>query len=406
MQQFDVVVVGCGPAGGQCARQLAQAGWRVLLLERYQNFEKNSFSSAGTPIATLATFQLPETVVGSFWHQLAIITSHQQGHWQSDHSLGCVLDFTKLRQFLAEQVKSYGGEVWLGTRYLHHVETDAGAIVTLRNNLLNQEIVVQTQVLVDATGPARMVMDRQRKLRSDLINGLGVEYLIEVSPNIYQNYASTLTFFLGYEWIPAGYSWVFPMEANRLKVGSGILKAQHHIVQEIEPLKVYIQRVIDRHIQPASYQLIDIHGATVRYSSGLQDTYSQGRTIAIGDAVSTINFLGGEGIRHAMLSSEIAAQYIQRYLQQDIDHFDAYREEMHRIFLAPWNRSEKLGLKKYLQDSDELVDRVVDYLRPMSLEDVVDVLFYYKFEKVAKNLWSYIWRKLQQKWLALWRRSG
>lgn len=402
MQQFDVVVVGCGPAGGQCARQLTQAGWRVLLLERYQNFEKNSFSSAGTPIATLETFNLPETVVGSFWHQLAIVTSHKQGHWQSEHPLGCVLDFTKLRQFLAEQVKAYGGEVWLGTRYLHHVETAAGAIVTLRNNLLNQEIVVQTQVLVDATGPARMVMDRQREPRSDLINGLGVEYLVEVSPAIYQTYASTLTFFLGYDWIPAGYSWVFPMEANRLKVGSGILNAPHHIVPEVEPLKVYIQRVIDRHIQPGSYQLIDIHGATVRYSSGLQDTYSQGRTIAIGDAVSTINFLGGEGIRHAMLSGNIAAQYIQRYLRREIQHFDAYREEMHRIFLTQWNRSEKLGLKKYLQDSDELVDRVVDYLRPMSLEDVVDVLFYYKFEKVAKNLWSYIWRKLQQRWRDFW----
>jgi digeranylgeranylglycerophospholipid reductase len=33
VQQFDVVVVGAGPAGGHCARKLTQKGYRVLLME-------------------------------------------------------------------------------------------------------------------------------------------------------------------------------------------------------------------------------------------------------------------------------------------------------------------------------------------------------------------------------------
>ncbi len=43
MKKFDVVVVGGGPAGGQCARILAKLGRRVLLIERFKDFTKNSF---------------------------------------------------------------------------------------------------------------------------------------------------------------------------------------------------------------------------------------------------------------------------------------------------------------------------------------------------------------------------
>jgi digeranylgeranylglycerophospholipid reductase len=60
-----------------------------------------------------------------------------------------------------------------------------------------------------------------------------------------------------------------------------------------------------------------------------------------------------------------------------------------------------LGLKKYLEDSDELVDQVIAYLQPFKLEDVVDILFYYKFERLSKGLTHYLWRKITRFWQQL-----
>jgi digeranylgeranylglycerophospholipid reductase len=401
MQQFDVVVVGGGPAGGHCARVLARAGRHVLLVERHKDFVTNSFSSAGTPLETLSRYDLPESVVGSYWDQLVLVTSHQKGDWQARSPVGAVLDFTKLRQFLADQVRQQGGEVWMNCRYVRHHHESGETLVSLVRD--GQEEMVKTRVLVDATGPFRSVIYRKGETRPDFLSGTGIEYLIEVEAADYQRYASTLTFFLGYKWIPRGYSWIFPMSPNHLKVGAGVVNVDHQIVQQPQPLKHYIELVLKDYMNLKTYKLVEVHGATLKYSSGLNDIYYRDNVIAIGDAVSTVNFLGGEGIRHAMQGAEIACQHIQNYLNHKCmdptwADFKSYQAEMHNVFLRPWNFSEKLGKKKYLQDGDEMVDKVVTYLRPLSLEDVVDILFYYRFDKVSKGLPQYILRKLDSFW--------
>ena len=395
---FDVVVVGAGPAGGHCARKLSQLGHRVLLIERYKNFNVNSFSSSGTPNETLAKYQIPESVVGSFWNKISIVTSNQIGAWRSSQIQGSVLDFAKLRSFLADETIAHGGEVWLNCLYVSHKtianETKGDrTMVQVRRD--RTDVVIETRLLVDATGPNRSVMYANPKDQPELITGTGVEFLIEVDDEAYDRSANALTFFLGYKWMPKGYSWIFPMGNGRLKVGAGIVNLPHEFVKEMQPLKHYIQLIIDEHIKPKQYSIVERHGGTVRYSLGLKDMYVDGSVIAIGDAVSTINFLGGEGIRHAMQSSEIAVKYVDRYLKGSAQNFDGYQQEMHRVFLKSWIISEKLGLKKYLADSDRVVDRVVNYLRPLKLEDVVDILFYYKFEKASKGLGAYLWHKLR-----------
>ncbi|MDX2231115.1 MAG: NAD(P)/FAD-dependent oxidoreductase [Leptolyngbyaceae cyanobacterium bins.349] len=391
MHEFDVVVVGGGPAGGQCARSLTQAGRKVLLIERHKTFAANCFSSAGTPIATLSQYDLPASVVGSYWHKFVVVTSGNAGHWEAAKPLGAVLDFGKLREFLAAEVRRNGGDVWMGCRYVSHTAQPDKTLVTLKRD--SEEITVSAKVLVDATGPFRAVM-QEKAIDADYMSGTGIEYLIEVDDNTYARCADALTFFLGYKWMPKGYSWIFPMAPNQLKVGAALIKADHQFVKQMQPLKHYIHLILQDYLNITDYQLIEVHGATLKYSSGLQDVYYRDRTIAIGDAVSTVNFLGGEGIRHAMQGADIASAHIQRFLNGQINTFQPYQAEMHQVFLKTWNLCERMARKRYLQDEDEIVDKMVTYLQPLSLEDVVQILFYYRFERLSKGLPSYLMRKL------------
>ncbi|MEG3967920.1 NAD(P)/FAD-dependent oxidoreductase [Microcoleus sp. T2B6] len=396
LKTFDIVIVGAGPAGGHCARILAQSGHKVLLAEQNDNFNKNDFSSAATPLETLSKFDLPESVIGSFWHKLTIETSKVSQTWESPESLGVVLNFAKFRAFLASEVERFGGEVWLGYRYTGHSQSRGETTVEFKQLSDGKIINVSTKVLVDATGFARAIMYEKENDKPDFLSGTGIEYLIEVEPEVYNKYSGDLIFFLGKKWMPDGYSWIFPMEPNRLKVGAGRIFLDPKTVRHLSPLKKYIDLLIDEYLKSKNYKIIDKHGSTLKYNPGLKDIYCKDNIIAIGDTVSTINLLGGEGIRHGMDGAQIAGKYIQRYLDGKISDFRDYETEMHRKFDRKWNISERLAVRKYIDDvNDELTDKMISYLKYMKTEEVMEILFYYKFEKIYRGLGGYLQRKIK-----------
>ena len=396
LKSFDIVIVGAGPAGGHCARILAKSGHKVLLAEQNDNFNKNDFSSAATPLETLYKFDLPESVIGSFWHKLTIETSKDSQSWESPESLGVVLNFAKFRAFLASEAERFGGEVWLGCRYTGHSQAKGETTVEFKQLSDGQIIKVSTKVLVDATGFARAIMYEKENDKPDFLSGTGIEYLIEVEPEVYNKYRGDLIFFLGDKWMPKGYSWIFPMEPNRLKVGAGRIFLDPKTVRHLSPLKKYIDLLIDEYLKSKNYKIIDKHGSTLKYSPGLKDIYCKDNIIAIGDTVSTVNFLGGEGIRHGMDGAQIAGKYIQSYLEGKISGFRDYETEMHRKFDKKWNISERLAVRKYIDDvNDELTDKIISYLKYMKTEDVRDILFDYKFEKISRGLGGYLQRKIK-----------
>ncbi|MGB3508325.1 MAG: NAD(P)/FAD-dependent oxidoreductase [Microcoleaceae cyanobacterium] len=396
---FNVVVIGAGPAGCQCARTLAKLGRKVLLVEQHETFNKNDFSSAATPQETLDKFNLPETVVGSYWQNISIVTTNVNHTWESSKRLGAVLNFAKLREFLAGEVENYGGKVWMGCRYIRHFPEGGKTIVEMRR-FGGEKITVSTEILVDGTGPARAVMYDKKSSQPQFLTAAGIEYLIEVEPREYEKYANDLIFLLGHKWMPKGYSWIFPMEAKkqRLKIGVARLNLEHKQIVDTKSMRWYLELLIKDYMKLDQYQLIDSHGSTVRYSVGLKDIYYQDNIIAIGDAVSTINMLGGEGIRHGMDNAEIASKYIEKYLDQHLSSFRPYQREMQRRYAIKWNISEQMGRRRYMQDSDELIDKGVNYLKSLTIEDMMNIFFVYNFQKFYKGLGKYIQRKLKLGW--------
>ncbi|MGK7952943.1 MAG: NAD(P)/FAD-dependent oxidoreductase [Xenococcaceae cyanobacterium] len=395
MPEFDVVIVGAGPAGGQCARLLALANYRVLLVEQQENFDRHNFSSAATPLETLKQFDLPTEVVGSFWHNITIVTSKIDRTWNSSKPLGAVLNFAKLRQFLAREVTNFGGEVWLGCRYIKYVTTENKTQVVLRTKGSKTDIIVSTKVLVDATGFTRAVIYPNKRDKPNFLKGSGLEYLIKVDREIFDRFAKSLTFFMGYKWMPQGYSWIFPMENRLLKVGAAYVHGEHAHIRQIKPPKYYIELLLTEYMNIPHYQIIDVHGSILEYSSGLNDIYYQNNIIAIGDAVSTVNFLGGEGIRHAMYGAKIAVKYIEAYLQNKLTNFAPYQKELKQHFGFKWNLSEKISRKVYLAYKDTKIDTRVSALTALSTKELTEMLFEYNLTLAYKVFRSYLNQKIR-----------
>ncbi|MGA8165391.1 MAG: NAD(P)/FAD-dependent oxidoreductase [Waddliaceae bacterium] len=387
MDRFDVIVVGAGPAGGQCARELAAAGKNVLLAERHRDFTVNNYSSGGAPLEVMDRFQLPESIVGSSWNRFVMHSSNDCNEWSSPERRGIVADFGKLRAFLARETANSGGKVQLGFTYQKHEMDDKGVAVWFKDQQSNERRRYHTRVLVDATGSERQILGLPDQKNS--FPSTGIEYLVNVQPDIYKRYAHTLSLFMGHQWVSQGYAWIFPMEPNLLKVGMGRYFQNDRFVPHEKSYRYYLNRMLEKCLGGTDVSILDKHGKTLIYTYRQQDPHHDRCIIAIGDSVSTLNPLALEGIRHAMMSGRIASKHILDYLEGTVSNFDRYVQDMRRYFGWKWRLCEWLMKIIYREPKDEKVDAMLRTFKHFSFDDMMHLGFDYHWRQACKFLFHY-----------------
>lgn len=361
----DAVVVGAGPAGGQCARELAAFGYEVLLLERLPSLDANPFSTAGAPIGIMEQFDLPWDLVGSKWHTLRFLTDQQERAWHSPTPGGVVFDFARLRHFLAQ-----GIELRLATPYQSHQVTSEGVEVVAGDE------TIKTRLLIDATGSERRVLGSNKSRPS--IEATGIEQLVEVDEECYKRWSDALNLFMGPS-IPQGYGWIFPMEPRRLKVGIG----RYFPKEGRSSYRAQLTALLKRATQGGTWNLLEQHGKTLLYTKRRRDLHLDGPVIAIGDAVSTANPLAFEGIRHAMASGRIAAGCIDRYLKGDARALRRFKPTLRRYCGWTWRLTEKLTERIYRLEE---IDPLLNTLTQLSYQELYNLCFHYRLRPALKLL--------------------
>lgn len=396
MEKFEVIIVGAGPAGGECARTLSKAGKKVLLLEKAKDFSVNSYSSGGAPLKILEDFDLPPSLVDTFWNKLSLSTSHDHHHWKSSKPMGVVLDFMKLRQFLARESEIHGAEVRLQNLYLDHEKKENTLVVRVRSQD-QQPCLIETRILVDATGTDRKVLSRKCKNEAPNFTATGIEYHVEVNNERFQQYANTLSFYLGSKWMRQGYAWVFPLRPNILKIGIiRYFASDHSKISKEESYPEYLDRMMEACLGSRSFPILDRHGKTLVYTYGHRDPHYDGSVIAIGDGISTLNPLAAEGIRHAMASARIASSYIIEHLEGK-QSFAHYPLSMKSYYGYKWALSEILMKKIYRESKEENIDRFLKTFKTFSFQELLDLAFSYKLNKAVKfyTRFAALWMKDQ-----------
>jgi len=399
MKSYDVIVVGGGPAGGQTARNLSKLGYKVLLTERYASFEDNNFSSAGMTLEPLDEFDLPESVVGAYWKNLVIQCTQDDYRWESDENKGVVLDFGRLRQFLADECKANGGEVLMGHRYVEKEVLEDGVIVHFAVSNQKETEKYKAKLIVDATGPVRKVMYDNKDDQPFMVLGSGIEYLIKVDQKTYDKYKDDLIFFLGHKWALKGYSWIFPMENRILKVGAGKVHIEAKDQDKTnKTTKKLTEMVIRDYLKTDDFELLDVHGGTLRYSPSIKDTFYKDNVVAVGDAISTVNPLGGEGIRYAMQSADLACEHIDNFLITGENTFDKYRKTWRKKNLLKWQICEVSSKRVYTKYTDEQIEnRMRFYHQTADFDEIINALFYFKFRNLVKRVFQVYKTKIQYK---------
>ena len=141
----------------------------------------------------------------------------------------------------------------------------------------------------------------------------------------------------------------------------------------------------------ADAEVLDRHGGLMRSRIRRQDCHGRGRLVALGDAVSTGNLLGGEGIRHAMASARVLGSLLQ---QPQADLTGRYRKALAQQLGWRWNLSGRLARRTWLglisPKADRRLERWLRVLERCSAAELSALLFDYRFERFGWRALPYV----------------
>ena len=326
--RYDVVVAGAGPAGAQCARDLAERSYDVLVLETESEDEfprQSNKSTAGTFPSMMASFGIPDDVVMNYTD--SVVLESPSGHYVQDQP-GAVLEFADFKRFLVRDGRERGADYEFDARVSAPIMEDDEIVgVTYAGG---EE--VYADVVVDATGPAAPLAKKLGVTDLDRDHqAIGVEYEfegIDVDHPDYPDLTDAMMLRLDHDLAPGGYSWIFHTGEDTAKVGLCYLQNDSHREYAKEGMGIddYLEYWLER--DPRFDDAERIEGKQHRGSAHIQPPgeMTTDNFIAIGDTVPTIDPLWGEGIHKGMKSARAAAVTVDAALTPN--HPDTSAEKM------------------------------------------------------------------------------
>ncbi len=401
------MVAGAGPAGARVAQLLSRRGISVVLVERLKRPQDQIFSSAVIPIRALHELRVPISAVSTFWSGWQLFDPNGISHeWFSDENIGVVLDFAEFRKQLWAKASESGVELLLGWR-VSSVQSHINSVEVLLVDPNGSKQIMMVDWVIDATGNRRALLGkpelRQLSSNDHLMEGSGIEWILQGDEMNTFSWMNRVTFFLGTKWIPYGYGWIFPMAYNRLKIG--VCRLPPAKEKRLVPLLDQLLNLINEN-GLNNLSVIDRHGGTIRSTLRRSEPHLSERIFGVGDVISTANLLGGEGIRHALASAEVLADFISKLClskhsseisSKAID--STYKSLLRRRLGFRWNISNKIAKRTWLSLSNEKADMKMTALingmsKNSSAEDLSALLFDYRFERYGFRLMPYLfgWR--------------
>lgn len=308
--KYDIVVIGAGPSGSLCARNLAAKGYSVLLAEKRP--------VVGIPVrcgeatgrrARLSKFMtVNEDYIET---DLNGVILHGPGGVSIRYDkpdVGLMIDRAKFDQDVARQAQRAGAELCVNTR-IEGISGVKGGVreLTVVDEPTKTASVISARIVVGADGAealsGRWVGLKTRQLPPQVCSAIELRVdAMDANPN-------HLTFWQGHESVNKGYVWVFPkVKSKVVNLGSGVLTPKLGEQNMFDLSMEYKNRLFP------DAKVLEVHGGAVPVSGNLEE-YVEDHFVLCGDAAHHTNPLTGGGIISGILGAELASNWIDAGLK-------------------------------------------------------------------------------------------
>lgn len=299
---WDIAVIGAGPAGSVCAKQLATAGFDVLLIDKEQFPRHKPCGDLLIPdaLTVLSRLGLLEPVADQALSINTIRVYSPSGISFKVPAAYLTLSRKRLDFILANEAAQAGAEFRFGW-VKEIVQNDQNVTLTVADR------TIKTRIAVIATGANVELAEKLDLVSRSEPSAVAIRQYIKSNEHIDE-------IILSYDKaLVPGYAWVMPLPDGWYNLGCGVTvrdKGEHQSNLK-GMLKEYVRTFEPAaRIMATAESISPINGSALRTGlSGLKSPVS-GRVICIGETAGTTFPFTGEGIGKAIHTAELAAGLI------------------------------------------------------------------------------------------------
>ena len=303
---FDVAVVGAGPAGTSAALRLARAGLAVVILDKAETPRYKTCGGGLAPRARrLLGLDLGECIEQECAADLHLLDSGLSFQVDPEVAMVAMTMRADLDQRLLEEAMRAGAALRAPCELRRLERRPEGIVLHCSRGVLAASYVVAAD---GAGGPTAGLAGWRKRPRS--VPALESE--ISVDAETLDRFSGRARFDL--EVPPHGYSWVFP---KRRHLSVGCLSRR--------PRQVALREALDRYLARLDIHPIERedHGFAIPVFPR-PGPPARGRVLLTGDAAGLADPVTCEGISHAILSAQLAADAL-------VDHHRS-PDRVHRAY--------------------------------------------------------------------------
>ncbi|MCI0561891.1 MAG: NAD(P)/FAD-dependent oxidoreductase, partial [Nitrososphaera sp.] len=215
-ENYDIAIVGGGPAGLSAAYSASKAGASVVLFEKDEAIAHSVRTSGVTWIDSMDGLGIPSSYYNPIKNYRFVSPSNDLVIRGSSPK-SCVLDVRGTYQHLAFLAAQAGAKIMVKSNVINVVRNEE-RIAGVKVSTPKGDLTISSTLVVDASGFSSSVGRRAGIVGEWKRYGVGAEY------ECYCDSVDSETWVLmvGSQYSEAGYAWVFPLSGNRVRIGVGI----------------------------------------------------------------------------------------------------------------------------------------------------------------------------------------
>jgi geranylgeranyl reductase family protein len=348
-RNWDVVVIGAGPAGAIAAVHLAAGGHQVLLLDK-DHFPRKKVCGDGLledAVRCIDAAGVWESVRrhGHIMHQASIFSPSRI----EIKIPGTYITIKRymLDTLIAQRAVKVGAVFARGKVDRIMIEPDE----TLSFTAAGITRQFNARIAIVATGANVTILKKTGGFSAPKPTAVAIRCYVR-SPSGPDHIVVSCD-----KGILPGYGWIFPLGNNEFNIGCGGLIG--HIVKAPMNIRTIFRTFVDhfpiaRKLMRQATVIQPLRGAAIRSDFSGVYPFTKGPLIAVGETIGTTLPVTFEGVGKAMESGELAAEIVRKALVSgDLTILDEYARQLSNNFkprYKPYRITQKWIARPWLAD--------------------------------------------------------